>query len=187
MLEHVPQWLGQMMRNVRAGHSKLAVVKLAGEVVPGADGFALTSPAFAHGGSLDPRFTADAEAPTSPPLAWTAPPAGTRSLALIVEDPDAPSPQPFVHFLGWNFAGEAAELAAGAEAPRMGRNSYQQSQWLPPDPPAGHGPHDYVFQLFALDKQLEVAPGSGRDALMDAMEGDVIGAAVLSATYERHA
>ena len=187
MLEHVPQWLGHVMRNVRAGHSKLAVVRLAREVVPGADGFALTSPAIAHGASLDSRFTADADAPTSPPLAWTAPPAGTRSLALIVEDPDAPSPQPFVHLLAWNFAAQTAELAAGADAPRMGRNSYQQSQWLPPDPPTGHGPHDYVFQLFALGKQLDIAAGSGRDALIDAMEGHVIGAAVLSATYERPA
>ena len=57
--------------------------------------------------------------------------------------------------------------------------------WLPPDPPSGHGPHDYVFQLFALDTPVRADAGVGRSALIDAMEGHVLSAAVLTGTYER--
>jgi Raf kinase inhibitor-like YbhB/YbcL family protein len=130
-------------------------------------------------------FTADEEDACAPPLAWTAPPAGTRELALIVEDPDAPSPQPLVHLLGWGFDGAAGDLFEGDDPPMIGLNSFNQAGWLPPDPPTGHGPHDYVFQLFALDAPLDLGAGAGRGALLDAIEGHVLAAAVLTGTYAR--
>jgi len=185
MLEHVPAFLGRALKNVRAGHGKLTVASLGGEETLGAGGFALTSAAFEDGGELDPMFTADEEDACAPPLAWTAPPAGTRALALLVEDPDAPSPQPLVHLIGWGFAPTAGDLFEGDDPPMVGLNSYNQAGWLPPDPPSGHGPHDYVFQLFALDVPLTLAPGAGRDALVEAMEGHVLAAAVLTGTYQR--
>jgi Raf kinase inhibitor-like YbhB/YbcL family protein len=185
MLEHVPAWLGKALRNLRAGHAGLAVAKLGGEDALHAGGFRLMSAAFVDGERLDPMFTADEEDACAPPLEWTAPPPGTKALALIVEDPDAPGAEPFVHWLGWGMEPRAGKLFEGEEPPVMGQNSYLKSEWLAPDPPKGHGKHDYVFQLFALDAPLELAADSGRGAFLEEAEGHVVGAAVLTGTYER--
>ena len=185
MLEHVPAWLGKVLRNVRAGHGKLTVARLGGEGVLHRDGFKLTSPAFADGEALDPSFTADEEDAVAPPLEWSAPPAGTMELVLIVEDPDAPTPEPFCHWLVWGLAPQRGKLLEGETPPRVGKNSFGNSEWLLPDPPTGHGPHDYVFQLFALDSPLSLMPGATRGDLLEAMKGRVIAAAVLTATYVR--
>ena len=107
MLEHVPGWLGKVLKNVRAGHGNLTIVKLGGEDLLGKGAFRLNSPAFRDGEVLDPSFTADEEDAVAPPLEWTAPPAGTQELAIVVEDPDAPSPQPFCHWLVWGLAPQA--------------------------------------------------------------------------------
>ena len=185
MLENVPAWLGKAIRNLRAGHGKLAVAGLAGEGMLGKDGFAVSSPAFRDGEPLDPCFTADEEDAVAPPLEWTAPPAGTQELALIVEDPDAPTPEPFCHWLVWGLPPQQGKLLEGETPPRVGKNSFQNSEWLLPDPPTGHGPHDYVFQLFALDLPLALMPGAGRKEVLAAMEGHVVAAAVVTATYQR--
>ena len=185
MLEHVPAWLGKVLRNVRAGHGKLTVARLGGEGVLHRDGFKLTSPAFADGEALDPSFTADEEDAVAPPLEWSAPPAGTMELVLIVEDPDAPTPEPFCHWLVWGLAPQRGKLLEGETPPRVGKNSFGNSEWLLPDPPTGHGAHDYVFQLFALDSPLALMPGATRGDLLEAMQGHVIAAAVLTATYVR--
>jgi Raf kinase inhibitor-like YbhB/YbcL family protein len=186
MLEHVPAWLGKALKTVRAGHGKLTIVQIGGEDVLGKGGFRLTSPAFRDGESLDPCFTADEEDAVAPPLEWTAPPAGTQELAIVVEDADAPAPQPFCHWLVWGLAPQAGKLLEGETPPRTGKNSFGNSEWLLPDPPTGHGPHDYVFQIFALDLPLALMPGAGRSDLVAAMEGHVLGAAMISATYERN-
>ena len=185
MLENVPAWLGKAIRNLRAGHGKLAVAGLAAEGMLGKDGFAVSSPAFRDGEPLDPCFTADEEDAVAPPLEWTAPPAGTQELALVVEDPDAPTPEPFCHWLVWGLPPQQGKLLEGETPPRVGKNSFQNSEWLLPDPPTGHGPHDYVFQLFALDLPLALMPGAGRKEVLAAMEGHVVAAAVVTATYQR--
>lgn len=185
MLEHVPGWLGKALRNARAGHGKLAVARLGGEDVLHRGGFALRSAAFRDGEALDPCFTADEDDAVAPPLEWTAPPAGTQELALIVEDPDAPTPEPFCHWLVWGLAAQQGKLLEGEAPPRVGKNSFGNSEWLLPDPPTGHGPHDYVFQLFALDLPLTLMPGATRSDLIGAMEGHVVACAVLTGTYAR--
>ena len=185
MLEHVPAWLGKALRNARAGHGKLAVARLGGESTLHRDGFVLRSAAFEDGEPLDPSFTADEEDSVAPPLEWSAPPAGTEELALVVEDPDAPSPEPFCHWLVWGLAPQQGKLLEGEAPPRVGKNAFGNSEWLLPDPPTGHGPHDYVFQLFALDRPLTLMPGATRGDLVEAMQGHVIAAAVLTATYVR--
>lgn len=185
MLEHVPAWLGKALINVRAGHGRLAIVKLGGEGLIGKDGFDLTSPAFANGEELDPSFTADEEDAVAPPLEWTAPPAGTQELVLIVEDADAPGAEPFCHWLVWGLAPQRGKLLEGETPPKVGKNAFRNSEWLLPDPPTGHGSHDYVFQLFALDSAIPLAPGATRADLMAAMDGHVIGAAILTGTYAR--
>ena len=192
MLEHVPGWLGKAMRGMRAGADKLAIVQpeLGGRFAS----LDLTSPAFGHEGRLPPRFTADGEG-TSPPLTWGPVPEGTVRLALLVEDADAPAPQPLVHAVVWGLAADAGRLAEGAitadgdgdaEGRDVGRNSYLREGWLPPDPPTGHGAHRYAFQLFALDEGAG-DPGStpGRRELVRAMAGHVLAAGLLIGTYSR--
>ncbi|WP_341207944.1 YbhB/YbcL family Raf kinase inhibitor-like protein [uncultured Sphingomonas sp.] len=191
MLEHVPHWLGSLMHNVRAGHAKLAIVQ--DGIVTGDARLELSSLAFADGGRLPERFTADGEG-VSPPLTWRGVPANTAALALLVEDPDAPTPNPLVHAVVWNLPPEDGSLPEGAIAPDgrgadngsdVGRNSYAQEGWLPPDPPTGHGSHDYVFQLFALESAAAVDVNPGRSALLDAIRGHVIAAGMLVGTYSR--
>jgi Raf kinase inhibitor-like YbhB/YbcL family protein len=186
MLEHVPAWLGKALKNVRAGHGKLTIAGLGGEDALHKGGFRLTSPAFRDGEELDPSFTADEDDAVAPPLEWTAPPPGTHELAIVVEDPDAPSPEPFCHWLVWRLPPQAGKLLEGEAPPRTGKNSFGNSEWLLPDPPTGHGPHDYVFQVFALDLPLALMPGAGRSELVDAMEGHVLAAAILTGKYERN-
>lgn len=191
MLEHLPGWLGAMLRNVRAGHSKLLIVQPELEI--GDTVIELTSPAFGYGARLPVRFTADGDG-ISPPLLWSEVPAGTASLALIVEDPDAPALQPLVHALVWNLPADERRLAegaimrdgaGGADGRDVGRNSFLTEGWLPPDPPTGHGSHDYVFQLLALSEAPDIGANPGRSALMRALVGRVLGAGMLVGTYSR--
>ena len=190
MLEHVPHWLGSALSNLRAGADKLAIVQ------PGLGAFAtieLASPAFANGARLPERFTADGEG-ISPPLFWTGVPEGTARLALIVEDPDAPTPQPLVHAVVWDLPGADGQLPEGAiradgagssDGSDVGRNSLFSEGWLAPDPPTGHGEHNYAFQLFALADGPDVGDTPGRGALLAAMEGKVLAAGLLTGTYSR--
>lgn len=190
MLEKIPSSLGHALRGVRAGFEK--IVSEGAGFVDAPDSLALQSHAFKDGGSIPPRFTADGEQ-ISPPLLWTDVPPRTVSLALVVEDPDAPSPEPLVHLLIWDLPPDLKVLPEGElKSPHhegldenLGRNSYLQSAWLPPDPPSGHGPHLYVFQLFALDRRLEFEHPPGRKAVVDAMRGHVLAKGVLVGTYER--
>lgn len=189
MLEHVPHWLGSALKGLRAGADKLAIAQ------PGLGGFAslhLASPAFADGARLPERFTADGEG-VSPPLFWTDLPEGAERLVLIVEDPDAPAPQPLVHAVVWGLPLDGdlkegairADGAGDADGTDVGRNSYFGEGWLPPDPPTGHGAHRYAFQLFALGPGPDVGGNPGRSAILKAMAGRVLAAGLLTGTYSR--
>lgn len=190
MLEHIPTWLGNAMSGLRAGVDKLAIVQL-GENFDTLD---LTSPAFSNEGRLPLRFTADGEG-ISPALTWTQPPAETAHLVLLVEDPDAPAPQPLVHAIVWGLAAESGYLTEGAivadgtgsaSAGDVGRNSYLREGWLPPDPPSGHGEHRYAFQLFAVGAGAGDPGGTpGRSAVIEAITGHVLAAGLLIGTYSR--
>lgn len=191
MLEHVPDWLGHLLRDFRAGAGKLCIVQpeLGGDF----EGLELTSLAFANGARMPARFTADGEG-ISPPLAWDGVPAEARSLALIVEDADSPSPEPLVHAIVWDIDPADRALAEGAIAlhladerihEKIGRNSYWMAGWLPPDPPTGHGPHRYAFQLFALSTAPDLGGAPGRSAVVKAMAGRVLAAGLLIGTYAR--
>lgn len=189
MLEHVPHWLGSALKGLRAGADKLAIVQ------PQLGSFAtlhLASPAFANGGRLPERFTADGEG-VSPSLFWTGVPEGTVRLALIVEDPDAPSPQPLVHAIVWDLPPDGdlkegaivSDGAGSADGSDVGRNSFLSEGWLPPDPPTGHGEHNYAFQLFALSEGPDLPETPGRAAVIEAMAGRVLAAGLLTGTYSR--
>jgi hypothetical protein len=191
MLEHVPHWLGRALRGLRAGVDKLCIAQP--EIGDGFESILLSSPAFPQGGRLPPRFTADGEG-VSPPLVWGDVPEATASLALIVEDADAPSPQPLVHAIVWGIPAIERQLREGAiradgdggpDGRDVGRNSFFLEGWLPPDPPMGHGEHRYVFQLFALAEATDPGDTPGRGALAGAMAGRVLAAGFLVGTYSR--
>jgi len=194
MAQGMPAWLEGPLLAPGAGHGALAVAQLAAsgavtEAMLGAGGFALTSAAFIHGEALDPSFTAEEEDAVAPPLEWTTPPAGSVELVLLVEDPDVPASVgkggAFCHWLVWGLTAQRGKLLEGEAPPRTGKNSFGNSEWLLPDPPAGADPHDYVFQLFALDRPVDLLPGASREDLVQAITGHVTAVALLTGTYAR--
>lgn len=150
--------------------------------------FNLSSPAFNQGAAIPRKYTCDGE-DLSPPLQWTEPPADTRSLALISDDPDAPVGT-WVHWVVYNLpAGirslpEGASPAAGLPQGGVhGQNSWRRLEYGGPCPPSGT--HRYFFKLYALDITLELGPGAGKKELLGAMEGHVLAQAELMGTYSR--
>ena len=134
---------------------------------------AVDSADFAPGAAIPLRFSAYGDN-VSPGLTWRGLPSGTTSLALMMEDPDAMSARPFVHWLAWNLDLSAGlpqgALPAGAV---QGRNSRGTSAYFGPRP-HGKKPHHYHFQLFALDRRLDLPAGANREALLAAMKGHVV-------------
>jgi Raf kinase inhibitor-like YbhB/YbcL family protein len=145
--------------------------------------FTLSSSAFEHGAAVPRRHTCDGE-DVSPALAWSGVPEGTRSLALVVDDPDAPG-RTFLHWLAWGLEPEAGGLGEGEAAPVEGTNDFGSAGYRGPCPPPGHGPHRYFFRLHALGAPVEVRAGAGRDELEQAIRDHQLGTAELMGTYER--
>jgi len=143
----------------------------------------LTSTAFADGAEIPSKYTTDGKN-ISPPLAWSFLPDGTRSLALIVHDPDAPSGD-FTHWVAWDIEPEPPGLDEGSTEPAEGVNGFGEVRYMGPSPPSGHGQHRYFHDLHALDTELDLEPGASREQLEEALEGHVLGQAQLVGTYER--
>jgi hypothetical protein len=152
----------------------------------------LTSPAFAHQGEIPARYTCEGE-DVSPPLAWSGAPAGTRSLALVVDDPDAPDPEApkltWVHWVLYGLPpgdGSLPEDAARAGLPpgtRVGRNDWKRADYGGPCPPIGR--HRYFHKLYALDVVLPDLGAATRAELERAMQGHVLARAELVGTYQK--
>jgi len=151
----------------------------------------LTSTAFAHQGEIPSRHTCEG-ADLSPPLAWTGLPAGTRSLALIVDDPDAPDPaapkRVWVHWVLYNLPPTATGLAEGASidlpaGTGEGINDWNRTGWGGPCPPIGR--HRYFFKLYALDAQLEGLGNPTKAQLESAIRPHILGQAELMGTYQK--
>jgi hypothetical protein len=145
--------------------------------------FELTSPAFAEGDGIPAHFTCEGE-DVSPALAWAGHPPETVSLALLVDDPDAPGGT-FTHWLAWDIDPAAGSLPEGSPAPAEGKSGFGDTGYRGPCPPRGDGPHRYVFRLYALDEGLELDSGADKGAFQAALEGHVLGTAELTGTYER--
>lgn len=143
----------------------------------------LTSSAFANGQSIPRRHSCEGE-DLSPPLSWTEVPESTSSLALIVDDPDAPG-RTFTHWLAWGLDPATGGLSEGEPAPVEGRNDFGETGYRGPCPPPGHGPHRYLFRLHALEEELGVEAGAGKAALERAVSGRSLAVAELMGTYER--
>ncbi len=154
---------------------------------------ALKSAAFAPGTNIPRRHAGDGE-DLSPPLEWSDLPPETRELALILHDPDAPSPQPWVHWVIYKIPTSTSAMAEGVHprpAPSFpagavqGKNSWGTIGYRGPAPPRGHGVHLYHFRLYALNATLNLAAGVDKPALLAAMRGHVLAEAELVGTYER--
>lgn len=147
----------------------------------------LTSSAFEEGDAIPARHTCDGQ-DISPPLSWEAVPEGARSLALIVDDPDAPSGT-FVHWVIYNLPADSEELAEGvpneqtlSDGAMQGVNGFGTVGYRGPCPPGGV--HRYFFKLYALDAELELSAGATKEDLLDAMEGHVLAEGQLMGTYQ---
>lgn len=152
----------------------------------------LRSPAFAARAAIPSKVTCDG-ADMSPGLAWSGVPPGTRSLALIVDDPDAPDPKAptttWVHWVLYNLPGASRGLddaVTPGDLPKgtlEGRNDWKRTGYRGPCPPIGR--HRYYFKLYALDTVLPDLRGPSKRELENAMQGHVLAEAVLVGTYSR--
>lgn len=145
--------------------------------------FELRSPAFESGEPIPSAHSCEGE-DLSVPLRWSGLPEGTSSLALIVEDPDAPSGT-FVHWLGWGIDTAADGLEEGEAAPLEGENGFGRRGYAGPCPPPGDGAHRYFHRLYALDTEVGLEAGVDRKQLDQALEGHVLAVAELVGTYNR--
>jgi Raf kinase inhibitor-like YbhB/YbcL family protein len=173
-------WLGRALRTQRAGEEKLSWHRFR---VPST--LLVTSPAFGHGMAI-PREHAGRGVGSniSPALRWTGMPPATRELVLVVEDWDAPLRRPFVHLALAGIHPKSGGVAAG-ELNELGVGTMGRRGWSGPRPIPGHGPHHYVFQLFALDAELGLPADASPAAIGDAMAGHVIARGRLDGTFER--
>lgn len=150
----------------------------------------ITSTAFAAGGPIPAKYTCEGQ-DVSPPLEWTGVPAGAKSLALIVDDPDAPDPaapkRVWVHWVLYNLPATTTDLAeAVTDLPagtREGTNDWHRTGYGGPCPPIGQ--HRYFFKLFALNAELPDLGTPTKAALLKAMEGHILEQADVIGTYQK--
>jgi len=152
----------------------------------------LTSSAFVHGGPIPARYTDDGD-DVSPPLAWTGVPPGTKSLALIVDDPDAPDPnapkRTWVHWVLYNLPAADGSLPTGVSVDQLpagtqpGTNDWGKTGYGGPAPPIGR--HRYFFKLFALDAVLPDLENPTKAKLESEMRGHILEKAELMGTYQK--
>lgn len=149
----------------------------------------LASDAFANGGSIPVKYSCNGR-DISPALAWSEPPAGTQSFALIMDDPDAPSG--WTHWVLYNIPADARGLPEdlavtgknvpeGQGNPFTGKNSWGEVGYGGPCPPSGT--HRYFFRLYALDEMVGLLPGATKGELLKAMEGHILAQGELVGTF----
>ncbi|MDH3975865.1 MAG: YbhB/YbcL family Raf kinase inhibitor-like protein [Deltaproteobacteria bacterium] len=155
-------------------------------------GFLLKSTAFTEGGKIPSKYTCQGE-DISPPLEWDGVPEGTRSLALIVDDPDAPDPEApqmtWVHWVVYNIPPHVKNLPAGTTGASLpagileGVNDWKKKGYGGPCPPIGR--HRYFHKLYALDAEIKEMVKPGKADVEAAMKGHIIAKAILMGTYEK--
>jgi Raf kinase inhibitor-like YbhB/YbcL family protein len=156
----------------------------------------ISTDAFEPNGPIPAKYTGEG-GDVSPALQFSGVPDGTKSLVMICDDPDAPRPEPWVHWIIYNIPADIGGLAEGVpraadlESPagaKQGFNSWPSDNvgYRGPMPPPGHGVHHYHFKLYALDTTLDVPPTKAdKDTLVAAMQGHVVDEAKIVGTYER--
>lgn len=149
----------------------------------------LESTSFVNGKFIPAKYTGEGEN-VSPPLTWSGVPEGTKSFALISDDPDAPMGT-WVHWVLYDIPAEKRSLPEKIkkdkvldDASKQGKTSFMSVGYGGPYPPPG-APHRYFFKLYALDKKLNLLPGITKEELLEAMEGHIVGEAELMGKYKR--
>ena len=150
--------------------------------------FELTSTAFGNGDLIPTKYTCD-DQDISPPLEWRDPPEGTRSFALICDDPDAPVGT-WVHWVLYNLPASTRDLPEAvpsdsdlSDGGRHGQNSWRRPGYGGPCPPGGT--HRYFFKLYALDAELDLAAGASKEQLLAAMNGHELASTETMGMYSR--
>ena len=156
----------------------------------------ISSSAFANGQQIPKKYTGEGQ-DISPPLAWSNLPEKTQELVLICDDPDAPTHDPWVHWLIYKIPASLTGLPEGVpQQPRLktppgtlqGQNSWPKGHnigYRGPMPPPGHGTHHYRFTLYALEAKLVAEPGLDKNPLLQELEGHVLAQGQLVGTYQR--
>jgi len=151
--------------------------------------FTIRSAAFSNGGDIPKEFTCSGE-DRSPAVEWSEAPAGTKSFALIADDPDAPVGT-WVHWVIFNIPETAHTLPGAiekkdqlADGARQGRNDFRKIGYNGPCPPPGK-PHRYFFKLYALDAELKLATGASKSEVEDAMKGHILAHAEWMGRFRR--
>ena len=150
----------------------------------------VSSSGFTPNGAIPDKFVAGGK--DSPVLEWSQIPTATRSFALIVEDPDASSPRPFVHLIAYNIPADLGKLDLRAlQTSRysdrgllLGKNSKGEMSYIAPQPPSGDPAHSYHFQIFALDTELPLPDGATKKDLINAMNGHVLAKGEIVGMYQ---
>jgi len=149
----------------------------------------IKSPVFNDGEIISPKYTCKGE-DVSPPLAWQGAPEGTKSFALICDDPDAPI-MTWVHWVAYDIPPDVDELYESVskesmlpDGTKQGRNGFRKIGYGGPCPPPG-GPHRYFFKLYALDTMLNLEAGLTKKALLKAMEGHILEEAQIIGKFRR--
>jgi Raf kinase inhibitor-like YbhB/YbcL family protein len=170
-----------MQRAIIAGALAIALAAMAALAAGGAK-MKITSSAFQEGANIPSQFTCDG-AGTSPPLQIADIPSEAKSLALIVDDPDAPSGL-FTHWMVWNIPPQTSAVGEG-NTPKgvQGTNDFGKSGYGGPCPPSGT--HRYYFKIFALDRELDLPFGAKRGQVDAAMKGHVVAQGELMGRYSR--
>lgn len=145
----------------------------------------LESTAFQHGAAIPRKYSGEGE-DVSPPLSWSGAPEGTQEFVLICDDPDAPRPEPWVHWIVYGIPAGTTQLPEGDGSDfREGMNSWTDTGYGGPMPPEGHGTHHYHFKIYALDTKLELEPGATKEQVLQAIEGHIVAQGELIGTYQR--
>jgi len=179
-----------MAQHVRSGSGEPITIE---RITPYGEGarVELTCSAFPPNGAIPLRCSAYGDN-ISPPLQWTAVP-GAKAWALILEDPDAPRAEPFLHWMVWNIPGDVTSLPENLpkvhrlDRPQgaiQARNDSNSIGYFGPRPPADDRPHRYHFQLFALGEPLRFGPDARLQEVVSALKGDVVAQADLIGLYE---
>ena len=185
-MKMVRRTIGKALSGVHAGGK----ITIQTEGTGGA--LTVSSPAFTDGGPIADRYTPQG-ANVSPPLSFTGVPQGAKELVLIIEDPDAPFPSPFVHWILHRLPPTTTSLPEGVattpELPQLGgavqgTNGAKTVGYFGPQPPLGHGVHHYHVQVFALDTAITKGPEATVADLAAMMQGHVLADGELVGTYE---
>ena len=159
--------------------------------------FKLTTPAFEPDGPIPRKYSGEGE-DISPEFTWGGVPPGTKEFALVCDDPDARSKNPWVHWVIYGIGPDVRTLPENLKSgvgeltepivAKQGENFFDKGNtvgWRGPMPPVGRGTHHYHFKLYALDTRLDLPPGATKPQLLEAIKGHVLGEAEIIGTYER--